>query len=136
MKKYFFISILFFVYIFLSDFLIHGVILKQAYLQTASFWRSELEMQQMFKWMVLGQASVAFAVTCLYELGEFFSRFGKTISFAGAMFVFRAASLVIMYVVEPYPFDLVCKWIGLEGVQIFLGSILLFVLSRNRKATV
>lgn len=55
-----------FVVVFLFEFLWHGMLMKSAYMETASLWRSESDLQNHFWMLIVGQAVIAFAFTGLY----------------------------------------------------------------------
>src|SRR3981189_809050 len=55
-----------FIVVFLFEFLWHGILMKGAYMETASLWRSESDLQNHFWMLILGQAVIAFAFTGLY----------------------------------------------------------------------
>lgn len=60
MKSYLIAFILVFVAWFLTDFLIHGIILKSTYAATAALWRPEAEMNSGLATLVTAIAALAF----------------------------------------------------------------------------
>lgn len=60
MKSYLIAFILVFVAWFLTDFLIHGIILKSTYAATAALWRPEAEMNRGLATLVTAIAALAF----------------------------------------------------------------------------
>lgn len=124
-KKSFLITSLFiFVAIFITDFLIHGLILKGQYEATASLWRSESEMQGVFHWMLIGQAVIALFFTRLFTHGYQNKGIKEGVCF-GFMFAgIFAGNDFILYTVTAYPMSLVWAWIGTRFAQsILLGVI-------------
>ena len=57
------------VFIFLFEWVFHGVLLKETYAQTSSLWRPEAEMQGLFAWMLVGQATIALMFVILFARG-------------------------------------------------------------------
>ena len=55
-----------FIFIFLFDFVWHGILMKPAYMETPEHWRPPAELQTHFGFLLLGQAVIAFAFTGLY----------------------------------------------------------------------
>lgn len=129
-------SLVIFVFIFAAEFFVHGIWLMPIYEETASLWRSQEEMQQLFPWMFLYQGLVAVLVSTLYckcrcglahvPEGQCNPRpsihalcFGLL---TGVLFgVLHAAA----YIWTPIPLELAIKWFVanvLEGVCI--GAIL------------
>ncbi len=112
-----------FVFIFISDFVIHGVILSDTYKQTASLWRPEQEMHSYMLWMMIGQFLVA----------KFFSTlFARGYEGGGAMEGFRFGVLAspllvapsfVSYAVTPMPQFLLWAWVGLGLIQGLLAGV-------------
>ena len=114
-----------FLTMWVTDSLIHGVLLKPAYTATAHFWRPEAEMRAHWPWMLAGQFLVAAAFTTLYAKAFAERACLKTaIGYALCMGLFHGGGNLIMYAVEPYPGVLVAKWI-LAGLaqSIVLGLV-------------
>ena len=55
-----------FVFIFLFGFVWHGHLMKGAYMETATLWRSDADFQRHFIVLILGHAVIALAFTGLY----------------------------------------------------------------------
>ena len=116
-----------FVFVFATDFLIHGVWLQSDYIATKELWRPEAEMNARFPWMLAGQLLVTIAFILL--LAMLFADRGT----AGLACVYGLlaglmvqATTIITYVVSPFPPALALKWF-LSGL---LQSILLALLTR------
>ncbi len=114
------------VYIFLSDWVIHGLILKPTYMATASLWRPEVEMQQGFFFVMLaGQALIALAMTLIFSKGYEGRGLLEGVRFGLYFSMVGAANNLIFYAVQPLPCALVGAWIGLGTVQSVGGGTLL-----------
>ena len=57
------------VFVFVSDFLIHGLWMKNDYAATASMWRPEAEMTARMGWMMGGQFLAALTFVVLWARG-------------------------------------------------------------------
>ena len=113
-----------FAFIFLSNWLIHGVWLKSAYEATASLWRSQEDMHNYCKWMMLGQfLSTAFLVIIFargYQ-GKGVSEGGK---FALLMVPFLMGRIFMTYSYTPISASLMWCWVCAESLQVLIASYL------------
>lgn len=117
-------AVVVFVALFLTDYLIHGVLLNGQYMATASLWRPEAEMQAYFPWMLLGQFLSAFIFTRLFAHGYQGKGIKEGVCFGILVSLFLAGHNLIMYSVTPWPLSMVGAWIGLCLVQsALLGAI-------------
>jgi hypothetical protein len=55
-----------FVFIFFFEFAWHGMLMKNAYMETPALWRTEEDLNSHFLFLILGHAVIAFAFTGLY----------------------------------------------------------------------
>jgi Na+-transporting methylmalonyl-CoA/oxaloacetate decarboxylase beta subunit len=117
-----------FIGVFVTDFVIHGLWLKNDYAATASLWRPEAEMTARMGWLMLGQflATVTFVV--LYAKG-----FAKeacplcAVLYGLFMGLFMQANTLITYAVQPLPASLAVKWfIAGIGQGVLLGLLVFF----------
>jgi hypothetical protein len=112
-----------FAYIFGSDFLIHGLWLKQTYIETAALWRSPDEMQSYFPIMLLGQFLIAKFLVMIFVVGykgggwKEGARFGL---FVGPLFV---GTLLIQYTVYPLTTGILISWIVGTMIQSIGGGV-------------
>lgn len=58
-----------FVFIFFFEFVWHGMLMKSAYMETASLWRSGADFNAHFPLLVFGHAVIAFFFTGIYCRG-------------------------------------------------------------------
>jgi drug/metabolite transporter (DMT)-like permease len=104
-------SVAVFVFVAAYEWVLHGVVLHDTYVKTASLWRSESDMQNNFHWLMIGQLFLAvmfcFIFTKGYEdkgLAEGL-RYGVFIG----LLVFVGRNLIV-YAVQPVPAKLVITW--------------------------
>ena len=118
-----------FVFIFASDFLIHGVWMKGDYAATMSLWRPEAEMNARMPWMMAAQILCAVTFVMLWAKG-FAERacIGCACMYGLMMGLFSQVSTIITYVVSPLPPGIAVKWFvsGL-GQAVLLGLVVFFV---------
>ena len=121
-------------WIFLSDFIIHGKILSNTYMETAGLWRSQEDMQSKMIWMMLGQFGMAFWMCWIYPHGAKNNnstdglRFGLWIGFFNCMHYF------IQYSTTPMPASLLWSWFAFTMLQaVVSGWIVWKIWSLNPK---
>lgn len=121
MKKNFWWGVLWTILtVWLSNFIIHQVIMKGTYADTSSLWRAESEMQNTWPMMMLGQCMMGFFLFWIYSIGYKGKGWNEAWRFAlyfGALF---AGNTFMMYSVAPYTWGLVWGWIFWGFVQMWL----------------
>lgn len=106
-----------FAFIFLSDWLIHGVFLKSAYQATSDMWRSPEEMQAHMAWMLLGQFIIAKYFVIIFANGYKGTGIGEGLRFGFYIGLFAAGPVLINFAVSPIPASLAWSWIGFGLLQ-------------------
>ena len=129
MNKYLKSLIIIFIYIFLFEWLFHGILLKDTYQATASLWRPEAEMQKLFPFMIAGQFFIAFFVCLLFARSDS-SRPKDFVIFGGLLGALAGAGAIAMYSVAPYPLHLTAIWIVGGIVEFALAGYLFYLLNR------
>jgi hypothetical protein len=122
-KKFFIAWVVIFIAWMAGDFVIHGALLRDDYMQLAKLYRSDAESQQYFPWMLLAHVLSAGGFTWIYARGkEARPWMGQGARYGLAVAVLAAIpSYLIYYVVQPLPGLLVVK-------QIIFSTILMIVL--------
>ncbi len=114
-----------FLFVFATDFLIHGVSLAPDYKATSELWRPEAEMTARFPWLLTAQLLATIAFVTLWALG-FAPRgnFALACGYGLLLGLLVQATTIITYVVSPLPPPIARKWIGSGLLQsIALGVI-------------
>ena len=121
--------------LFATNFLIHGVWLKNTYQETASLWRTDAEMGKRFGWMLLAQGLFAAMFTMLWAKGFATLRCaGCAVMYGLCMGLFSPSLNIITYVVSPVPASLVVKWVGAGLVQAVLLGLLAYAVYKPKPA--
>jgi hypothetical protein len=116
-----------FVFVFISDFLIHGVWLRADYMASMSLWRPEAEMQSHMPWMMTGQFLAAATFVTLWAMGcAARGSVGGACLYGLLMGIFHQANTLITYSVTPLPPDLATKWFASGLLQAVLFGMLTF----------
>ncbi len=115
--------------VWISDFLIHGVWLKNDYAATMSLWRPEAEMRVYFPWLLLGQFLMTTTFVVLYAKGfASMACLRCACMFGLFMGVFAHAGSFIMHAVQPLPMGIAVKWFVAGILQgVLMGVIAFFV---------
>lgn len=121
-----------FIGVFATDFVIHGVLLKDEYAATKELWRPEAEMQARMPWMMLGQLVAAVTFVLLWAMGFAANPSpGRAVAFGFLIALFSHAGALISYAVQPLPGTLVAKWIAAAVVQgIVLALVVCYIYRR------
>jgi len=108
--------------VWLMDFLVHGLWLAGAYMDTFELWRPKEEMMALMPWMLLGQLLVALAFTSIYAtwVAGRCGWMGAAL-YGAVMGLYSGGGQVIMYAVQPFPCLLVCQWFAAGIIQ---GTVL------------
>jgi hypothetical protein len=118
-----------FAFVWVTDFIIHGVCLKNDYAASMSLWRPEAEMQAHMGWMFLGQLLAAATFVVLYAKG--FAEKARplcAVMFGLFMALFSQANTFMTFAVQPIPASLAVKWvIAAAGQGVLLGLLVFFV---------
>ena len=117
-----------FVYIFVFEWVFHGVILADMYQSTAELWRSEEAMMEKLGWMIAGQALIAIFLVQIFRHLQ--SNTVKVGALLGALY---GSAQLVMYSVAPYPLGLTLIWIVGGIVEYTLAGVL-FCWMVNRKS--
>ena len=114
-----------FIFIFASDFAVHGIWLASTYKATASLWRSEADMQSRFLVLLFGQFVCALAFLYIWARTGWRRRsVADGCSYGFWMGLFQQSTTIILYVVSPMPWALALKWFGVGVVQaVLLGAL-------------
>lgn len=119
-----------FIFIFATDFLIHGFWLQADYVATKELWRTEAEMNARFHWLLGAQFLVAIAFVLIWALG-FAQRgsVGLACAYGFLVGVLVQSTTLITYVVSPLPPNIAIKWIAsglLQSVVLGLVTFLVY----------
>lgn len=133
MNKKFFISVVvIFVLSMGLGFLVHGVLLNQAYTQLPGLFRTPQDAEAYFPFMLLAHLLIAFGFVWIYQRGKE----GKPFLTQGIRFGLAVAVLMtipmylIYYAVQPMPSALVYKQIVFDTLGMLLMGIVVAWLNR------
>jgi len=109
MKRFFIAGIAAFVFVFLYEFLVHGILLNDIYEQTAALWRPQAETNMGV--MLLSQFLFAMAVAFFYPIVGPDTDCKKAIPFGIGLGLVLAAPQIGSYAYMPIPMALSVYWV-------------------------
>ncbi len=118
MKKALATTAVLFLYIFVFEWVFHGIMLAEQYRATAYLWRPESEMMARMGWMVGGQFLIAVFLSRIF--GHLESGYVKMGALLGALY---GAGQLIMYSVAPYTLLLTVVWVVGAVVEYALAGL-------------
>jgi hypothetical protein len=135
-KRYLWASLAVFVFIFLAEFLFHGVIMKNTYAMHMDLLRPEAEQQATFPFMILGFLLLAFGFCFIFVKGYEGRGIAEGVRFGlYAALAFGISTQLINYSVFPYPGSWVGMWIfGESLIVIAAGAIAAMIYRRAGQA--
>lgn len=122
-KKFIYASLAVFALIFVYDWVVHGMLLQDAYRATANLWRPEDQMFDYFHWMVGGQALVAIMFCFIFAKGYEGRGIMEGVRYGIYIGLLFNAVHLMMYAVAPYPITLVYSWIGATFGEMILAGV-------------
>lgn len=130
-KKFILATLAVFATVWVTDFIIHGVLMKDAYMASASVWRSPEEMKKYFPWMLLGQFLIAKGFTFIFAKGYEGKGIAEGLRFGLFVWPLVFGGILIQYVVYPLPCAVACPWLVTSLVQLLMmGAVASLVYKR------
>jgi hypothetical protein len=129
-KKFFIAWIVIFIVWMVGSFVVHGLLLHDDYVKSASLFRTEADSQSFFPLMILAHVILSGALAWIYSRGVDASpwlpqglRFGIAIALLTVV-----PTYLIYYVVQPMPGMTVAKQILFDGIlTVILGAVTAFM---------
>lgn len=137
MNKKFLISwIVVFVVWMIGSFLVHGLMLGEAYASLGDMMRAEADQQAYFPYMLAAHVIMAGAFVWIYQRGAENKpwiaqgvRYGIAVALLAPVPVY-----LIYYAVQPFPFGLVTKQIIGDGLLVIVLGVLVAALNKPAAA--
>jgi len=136
-KKFFIAWIVVFIVWFLGSYLVHGVLLNADYMQMSNLFRTEMDSQQYFPFMILAHVIMAGAFVWIYARGvEAKPWLAQGVRYAIAIALLTCIpTYLIYYVVQPIPGATVVKQMVFDSiVLLILGAVVAFIYKAPAKA--
>ncbi len=115
-------------FIFVSEWVIHGYLLKSIYQETASLWRPEEQMKSMCIWMFIGYFFMAKFFTFIFARGCETSGAGEGFRYGTLMGGLLISGCFMWYAILPISQALMWYWIAATlfeaiGSGVIVGAI-------------
>jgi Na+/H+ antiporter NhaC len=101
-----------FVFIFAFGFVWHGILMKDAYAETAALWRTDPDFNSHFWLLILGHVVLAFAFTGLYVSKVGVQSAGTGFGYGIVFGIFFVGLDLIRFAVEPLTTKILWMWIA------------------------
>jgi hypothetical protein len=98
------------IFVFVYEWLLHGVILQPLYMETPDLWRTQADMCNHFQWLVLGQIIFVFLFGYIFTKGYEGLGIAEGARYGWWIGLLLAAPNLVMYAVQPLPPLLVIGW--------------------------
>jgi hypothetical protein len=112
-------------YSWVSDFVLHGLLLNGKYMATAQLWRSEAEMKARIGFMLFGQVLVGAVMATIFARGYEGKGWKEGARFGVWIGLLMTGPMCINYTVSPLPADIFWSWMVGGFVQSVLGGIVI-----------
>ncbi len=117
-----------FLFIFVFDWIFHGILLRDIYYATPALWRPQEAMQGYFMWLVLGQLVVALMICFLFATCVRHHNVVAGLWLGLLLGGINAGQTFIVYGVQPIPAKLMAFWIiggiiELAAIGAIIGAI-------------
>ena len=123
-----------FIFIFLSDWLIHGKLLMGIYQETSTLWRPQDEMRAMMPWMTAAQLLLSVVFCLIFVKGYENRGIAEGIRYGILMGLLFIPQNLITYAVQPLPGKLIGAWIAAGFIQAIIAGILVAALYKPKQA--
>lgn len=124
-KKRLLISIIaVFAFIFVSDFIIHGNLLKGIYQETASLWRPEAEMGTYMPYMLFAQLLMATFLCVIFTYGQENKGVMEGVRYGLMIGALGASCSFVWYAVAPIPQTLLWAWVVAGMTQSVISGVI------------
>ncbi|MBY0371193.1 hypothetical protein K2X33_10940 [bacterium] len=112
------------VFFFVSNFVIHEVMLKSTYEATMTLWRDKPTMESMMIWMLVAQILIAKYGTFIFVKGYEGKGMIEGIRFGIYMGLLTTGYTLIQFVTTPIPGSLAWAWIWTGMVQWIVAGMI------------
>ena len=123
------------VFIFFFGFVWHGMLMKSAYMETATLWPAEADFNSHFWILILGHAVIAFAFTGLYVSKVGLSSAAVGLGYRIVIGILCAGGDLIRFAVEPLTTKILCMWIVGGLLQFAIAGAIVGAIYKPRFVT-
>lgn len=137
MKRLIIACIVVFLFVFGYNWVLHGVVLKNAYAESAQLWRGEAEMGRYFVWLLFGQLIMSIMFCVIYALRRGTDGGpGQGAGYGFLVALLLSSGTFISYAVEPLPGKIAAAWFIGDLIQLVIAGALLGAIYRPPSAEI
>ncbi len=130
-KRFLAASVVLFGFIFLYEWLVHGMLLQGMYEETASVWRAHEEMQKYLHFNFVLIAVVALWATLMFTRFYQDGGIGNGLCFGIYMGIFSGIQAFAAYFYLPIPVMLAAYWLLSSFMEYVIGGVLIGAIYRR-----
>ncbi len=124
-KKTFIFSMLaIYAFLFASDWVIHGHLLKGMYQETASLWRTEEQMKSMCIWMFVAYFFMSKYFVFIFARGCETSGVGEGARYGTLVGLLLIGGCFMQYAILPITQGILWSWVAATMFQTILGGVI------------
>ncbi len=120
------------IYVFAYEWVFHGIVLEELYAQNPPLWRTPGNMGGPVPWLVLGQLIFAVLFCFTFTLGYESKGLMESLRYGVLIAVLFATTNLIMYALQPVPYELLLAWIGGGVLEVALAALIMIAVYRPR----
>ena len=125
-KRYLLGSLVVFVFIFVYEFLLDGLLLGEQYARLTGMVRPDEESMRLFPFMLLGMLLLAFFFCYIFVKGREGTGIGEGVRFGFLIGVgFGVSASLIHYAVQPWPGSVVLTWVVGMPIEMMIAGVLI-----------
>ncbi|MCI0400230.1 MAG: hypothetical protein L0Y67_05145 [Gammaproteobacteria bacterium] len=119
-----------FIFIFVYEWLFHGVLLRELYAQMPTLWRAEAEMHGYFHWLVIGQLWLAVLFCLIFVKGYENKGLAEGVRYGLLIGLLFIGPDMIFYAVQPLPAKLIVDWSIGGLLEMIIGGVIVAAIYR------
>lgn len=119
-----------FIFIFVYEWLFHGVLLRELYAQMPTLWRAQAEMRGYFHWLVIGQLWLAVLFCLIFVKGYENKGLAEGVRYGLLIGLLFIGPDMIFYAVQPLPAKLIVDWSIGGLLEMIIGGAIVAAIYR------
>lgn len=119
------------IFIFVYEFLVHGMALSGVYEGLASVWRSNAEMEAKMPWMMVGQVLFGIMFVVLFHCSKCRGSVSQGACFGLIVGLFLSSGMFGWYAVLPITLNLMVLWIITGVIECVLMGVILSLMLKE-----
>ena len=131
-KRFAICTLIGFAFIFIFDFIVHGILLAPMYAETANLWRTLEEMENFRNYALLSQLALTVVLAFIFTRHFEGKGIKEGIRFGSMLGVLMGIGAFGMYPYMPIPMELALAWFVSSFVEITLLGVIFSLIYKNK----